>query len=210
MLHITEVLRHGQTGKCNSHSRSGRLVHLSVNQGSLIQNAAFLHFSVKVVTLTSTLSYTGKYGDTAVGCCHVMDQLHDQYGFTYSRTTEKSDFSSLCVRTNQVYYLDTCLQDLCSRGLLLERRSRTVNRPSFFSLRSRFFIHRISQNVEDSSQAGLSNRYCNGVSCINSFHSSNQAIGGTHCDTTYHIISQLLCNLRNQLGISKLDGNCVQ
>ena len=106
---VTEILCHRKTGKTNSHSGSGGLIHLTKHHGGLINNSGFLHFIIKVISLTGTLTYTGKYGISTMLGCDIMNQLLDQYGFSYSCTTEKSDFSTLLVRAEKVNHLDSCL-----------------------------------------------------------------------------------------------------
>ena len=64
---------------------------------------------VQVVTLTGTLAYTGEYGISAVLGCDITDQLLDQYGLTYTGTTEQTDLTTLLIRAEQVNDLNTCL-----------------------------------------------------------------------------------------------------
>ena len=45
-------------------------------------------------------------------CGNVVDQLLDQYGFSYSCTSEQTDLSTLLIRAEQVNDLDTGLQHL--------------------------------------------------------------------------------------------------
>ena len=60
ILAVTEILRHRQTRQCDTHTCSWRLVHLTVNQSSLVDNSTFFHFIVKVISLTGTFSNTCK------------------------------------------------------------------------------------------------------------------------------------------------------
>jgi hypothetical protein len=64
---VTEMFRNRQTGQCNTCTRSGRLIHLAVNEGSLgafsaafLVHAGFDHFPVKVVAFTGPLTNTGE------------------------------------------------------------------------------------------------------------------------------------------------------
>ena len=40
--------------------------------------------------------------------CDVTDQLLDQYGLTYTGTTEQTDLTTLLIRAKQVNDLNTC------------------------------------------------------------------------------------------------------
>ena len=42
-------------------------------------------------------------------CRNIVDQLLDQYRFTYTGTTKQTCFSTLLIWAEQVYDLDTCL-----------------------------------------------------------------------------------------------------
>ena len=129
MLHITEVLRHGQPGFCHTHTGAGRLVHLAKDQGCLLQHAALAHFVPQIVTLTGTLAYAGKDGVTAVLGGYIGDQLLDQHRFTYAGAAEQTDFTALLIGGQQVDNLDTGLQNLHIRGLVLKAGGLPVNAP---------------------------------------------------------------------------------
>ena len=50
-------------------------------------------------------------------CCDVMDKLLDQYGLTYTGTTEQTDLTTFCIRCKQVDNLDPGFQDFYNRAL---------------------------------------------------------------------------------------------
>ena len=121
-----------------------------------------------------------------------MDQLHDQNRLTYTCTSEQTDLTALCIRTDQVYDLDTGLEDLRCRSLLLVGRCLTMNRPTLLCLRSRHIIYRITQKVKYSSQTLLADRNRDRISRIHSIRSANQTVGRVHSDATHHIVADLL------------------
>ena len=53
---------------------------------------------IKVVTLTCSFTNTGKYGITAVFKCNVVNQFHNNNGFTNTGTTEKTNFTTFKIR----------------------------------------------------------------------------------------------------------------
>ena len=67
---------------------------------------------IQVISLTGTLSYTGKYRISAVLCRYVTDQLLNQNGLTNTGTAEQTNLSTLLVRAEKINDLDTCLQQL--------------------------------------------------------------------------------------------------
>ena len=144
MLSVTEILCHCKTCLRHTHTGSRRLVHLTIYQSGLVDNAALLHLAVKIISLTGTLANACKYRQAAVSRSNVVDQLHNKNRLSYAGAAEQTDLTALCVRTDQVYYLDTCLQDFCSRHLLFIGRSRTMDSPALHILRSRLLIYRIT------------------------------------------------------------------
>ena len=85
---------------------------------------------VKVVTFTGTFPYTGKYGISAVLGCNVTNQLLNEDGLAYTRTSEESDFTTLLIRAEKIDNLDTCFKYLNRNILLFKLRSRSVYIPS--------------------------------------------------------------------------------
>ena len=74
---VTEVLGDGQTGKGDTRTGSGGLVHLAEDKGDLglaveLNDGSLLHFMVQIVTLTGTLTDTGEDGETTVGLSNVV------------------------------------------------------------------------------------------------------------------------------------------
>ena len=118
MLHITEVLGHGQAGKRHAHTHAGRFVHLAEHQCRFIRNAAFPHFIPQIVALTAALAHTGKHRVAAMLHGHIMDQLLDQHSFAHASTAEQADLAALRIGLQQIDHLDAGFQHL-GHGLLL-------------------------------------------------------------------------------------------
>ena len=99
MVMITEVFRHRQTGQPNTHSGTRRFIHLSVHQHGLVQNTTVLHFMIHVISFAGSLPYAGNDGHSTMFLGDIMDQLLNQYGFTYSRTTKQTNLTTLGIWT---------------------------------------------------------------------------------------------------------------
>ena len=148
IFHITEVFCHGKAGKSDTHTRSRRLVHLSIDQCCFVDNTALFHLVVKVISFTGTLSDTGENRKSAVCRCHVVDQLHDKDCFSNAGTTEQTDFSALGIRADQVNDLDSGFEDLRCRNLFLIGRRIAVDRPFFCCFRCRLIVYGLTEQVE--------------------------------------------------------------
>jgi len=104
VLLVSEVLSDGETGKTNSGSGTWWLVHLSVDKSGLgswaigLDDTGLNHFVVKIVTLSGSLSDSSEDRVTSMLFGDVVNQLHNKYSFSYTGTTEKSNFTSLVIR----------------------------------------------------------------------------------------------------------------
>src|SRR5690606_16482022 len=103
---VTEILHHGQRGKRDKKTTTWWLFHLTKHQSRLAAliayNAGIDHLMPQIITLTSTLTNTGEHGITTVTLRDVVDQLHDDNGFAYTRATEQTDFTTFGVWAKKV------------------------------------------------------------------------------------------------------------
>ena len=76
---------------------------------AIIHNACLDHLSKQIISFTGPFSHTCKYRKTAICFRDIVDELLDQYGLTYTRTTKKPDLTTLCIRLNKVNYFNTCI-----------------------------------------------------------------------------------------------------
>ena len=197
---VTEVFCHGQTGQANAHTRSRRLVHLAIYQNRLVNNAGLLHFAPQVVTLTGTLAYAGEYGIAAVRRGYVMNEFHDQYRLAYAGAAEQAYLTAQGVRCNQVYDLDARFQNLFGGRLVLQGRSRTVNRPVVgrFYLRI-IMVNGFAQYVKDTAQATGTHRHLNGGTRVDGFHTAHQTVRGAHGYATDYVLADMLHHFGGQV-----------
>ena len=114
---VAEVLAGGQAGETDAQTRSGRLVHLTVDENGLLDDARLLHLVPEVGALTGALAHAGEHGRTTVRHGEVVDELHDDDGLADARTAEEAGLAALDVGLEQVDDLDAGLEDL---GLGLE------------------------------------------------------------------------------------------
>ena len=169
MLHITEVLCHGQTGQTNTHTGSGGFVHLTEDHGGFGNNARLGHFVIQVVALTGTLTNTGEHRVAVVRSGDVVNQLLNQNSFTNTGAAEQANFATLGIGANQIDDLNAGFQNFRCGLLLLIGGSRAVNGPVRFRLRGGLVVNGFTQQVEHTSQTGITYRDgngCTGVDCL--------------------------------------------
>ena len=61
---------------------------------------------VKVITFTGPLAHTGKHRKARVHFGDVVDQFHNQNGFTNTGTTKETNFTALRVGGQKVDHFD--------------------------------------------------------------------------------------------------------
>ena len=147
-FYVTEVLSQGKPGQANPQTGSWRLVHLTENHGRFVNNSGFLHFKVKVVTLTGTLSHAGKDRVAAVFVGNIADQLHNEDGLAHTCTAEKTNFSAPGVGCKEVYNLNPGFQHSAGRLYFIDLRRGAMNWPPFFGLGRLFTVNRLPENIE--------------------------------------------------------------
>ena len=131
MFLISEILCHRKPCLCHSHTCSGRLVHLSKYQSSLLQYPGLFHLCPKVITLSGAFTDTGKNRISAMLSRNISDQLLNQYSLTNTGTAKESDLTSFCIWSQKVNDLNTRLEHLYDRTLFLKCWRFPVDYPVF-------------------------------------------------------------------------------
>src|SRR5678815_3614279 len=110
--------------------RDRRLVHLTVDECHVRENARLLHFEIEIVSFARPLAHAAEHGLTAVTLRDVVDELHDDDGLADAGAAEETDLSALHERSDEVDDLDARLEDLGLRLEVDEVRTLAVNRPA--------------------------------------------------------------------------------
>src|SRR5690606_18296550 len=197
---VTELLGHGQAGQRNAQTVAWWLVHLTVDQGYLVENVGVLHLVVEVVTLTSTLTHTGEHGITAVLDGDVTDQFHHVHGLANTGPTVHTGIATLVERAGQVDNLDASFQQLVAAGLLGIARRSAVDFPLLFFTDRSGFVDGVAQHVHDTAQGCFTDRYRDGLVGAGDVQATLEAFGRTHRNGTHHAVAQLLLNFQSGFG----------
>ena len=94
---VTEVLRLGQACEANAETGSGRLVHLTVDQAGLLDDAGLGHLEVKVGALTGALAHAGEHRGAAVLLGEVVDEFLDGDRLADACAAEQAGLAALDV-----------------------------------------------------------------------------------------------------------------
>src|SRR5690606_25702931 len=77
--------------------------------------------------------HTCKYGKSTMSLGYIVDQFLDQYRFSNTGATKKTDLTSLCIGLDQIDYLNTGKQHFGRSGQILKLRRIPVDRKSILT-----------------------------------------------------------------------------
>ena len=189
LLTVPEILGHGQAGKGHPHTGSRRFVHLTEDQGGLLENAGFSHLPPKVVSFTGPFSYAGKDGIAPVFGGNVPDQFLNQNGFAHTGAAEQADFAASGVGSQQVDDLDAGLQNLGGGALFIKSGGFPVNGPLFGGIHRALFVNGFSQHIEHPAQGGFPYRGLDGVAGGHDLIATAQTFAGGKQDAAHGAVS---------------------
>ena len=179
---VTEVLGRGQTGESHAHTGSGRLVHLSVDQAGLVDNAGLGHLEEEVRALTGALADAREDGRAAMLLGEVVDELLDEDGLADAGAAEQAGLAAADVGLQQVDGLDARLEDLGLGGQVLEGGSRVVDGIVLDVVRRLAAVDRLANDVPDAAQRGRADGHHHGVAGVLDLEATGEAVGRGHCD----------------------------
>ncbi len=118
MCLVPEIFRHGQSGQRDAHPDPRSFVHLSEYQGRFVQNPGMNHIIIQIIPFPGTFAYPREDRVAAVLHGDVVDQFHDQYGFSHAGPSEYADLAALGKRAEKIDGLDPGFQKFRRRPLL--------------------------------------------------------------------------------------------
>lgn len=202
VLLVSEVLGDGKSGKPDSGSSTGGLVHLSVHKrGSAsffeINYFEFLHFSIQIISLSGTFSHTGEYRVSSMMLSDVSNEFHNQHGLSDSCSSEKSDFSSSLVWGEKIYDLDTGDKEFLLRGLVFKVWGLSVDGVVGLGVDWASLVDRFSNYVHNSAEGFWTYWDFDGVTSVLYTLSSNQTFGGVQSDGSDLGVTKMLGYFQN-------------
>ena len=136
-LLVAEVLSHRQARKRNTHTGTGRLVHLTEDHRGLVDDMRFVavgigvfrfrHFQPKVVAFAGSLTDTGEYRNAAVFGRNVADKLLHGDRFADTCAAKEADLAALEERAKQIDNLHAGFENFNRGCLIFDGRCATVN-----------------------------------------------------------------------------------
>ena len=110
----------GQLGRIHLGQVPAARFHALLERLAIADHAALDHLSQQVVSLTGTLTYAGEDREAVILLGDIVNQLHDQDRFAYTRAAEEADLSTLGVGLQEVNHLDAGVEHLLRGGQFLK------------------------------------------------------------------------------------------
>ncbi len=134
LLHVAEVLGHGQRGQTDPEPGARRLVHLTEHQRRVLDDAGLAHLQEQVVALAGPLPHAGEHRHAAEVLGHPADHLLDQHRLADAGAAEQADLAAGHVRGEQVDDLDAGDEHLRLGLELVKRRGLAVDSPALLDV----------------------------------------------------------------------------
>ncbi len=158
VLDVPEVLGHRQRRQGHPQAHAGRLVHLAVHQGGLLDDAGLGHLQPEVVALPGPLAHAGEHRHAPVLLGDTADHLLDDDGLAHSGPAEQTDLAALHVGLQQVDDLDAGLEHLGLGLQGVESGGGPVDLPVVVRLPHLGPVELIPRHVEHVAQDGVADR----------------------------------------------------
>ena len=195
VLHVAEVLGHGQRRQGDAQAHPRRLVHLAVDQGRLLDDARLAHLEQQVGALAGALAHAGEDRHALVLLGDAADHLHDEDGLAHAGTAEEADLAALHVGREQVDDLDAGLEHRGARLELVERRRVAVDLPVVLDRSDVVGVEGLADHVEDVAEHRVADRHGDAPAGLAHHGAAHQSVGGLHAHAAHAALADLLGDL---------------
>ena len=203
---VPKLLGERQTRERHAETVARGLVHLTEDQGDLVENVGILHFVVEVVPFPGPLSYAREYGQTGVFDSDVPDQLKHGHGLTHPGTAEEANLTALREGANEVDNLDARLEDFHGPGLIFVGGGSPVDRHAVRRVHRTLLVDGFAEHVHDPAEGLLT--HGDGDRCAGVLHgqAAGETFGSPHGNGPNHAVPKLLLHLKGELGVGNPKG----
>src|SRR4051812_8206462 len=195
VLHIAEVLRHGQRGQGDAHARARRLVHLAEHEGGVVDDAVFAHLQEEVVALTGALADPGEHRRTTEVPGDTGDHLLDEHRLADAGAAGQADLATLDVRGEQVDDLQAGLQHLRLALELVEGRRVAVDAPALEVVAVAGLVEALAERVVDVALDLVAHRHGDRLAGVGDLGAPNQAVLRLERDGADEVVTQVAGDL---------------
>ena len=140
----------------------------------------------------------------------IVNKLHNQYSFSDTSTTEKTNLTSLSIWGKQIDDLDTSDQKLGSSTLILEGGGISMDWQVLVCLDWASLIDWLSDDIDNSAEGLWSDWHHNRSSSISDFLTSNESFSRIQGNGTHVVSTEMLSDLKDESIVDSLDLEGIQ
>ena len=196
---VAEVLGLREARQADAQARSGRLVHLAVDQAGLVDDARLAHLEVQVGALAGALAHAGEDGGAAVLLGEVVDELLDEHRLADAGAAEQTGLAAADIGLEEVDRLDAGLEDLGLGGQLVEARRGMVDGIMILHLGHGLAVHGLAHDVPDAAEGLVAHGHLHGAAGVDGLDAALQAVRGGHRHAADDAAGQLALHLEDGL-----------
>ena len=177
---VAEVLRSGEAGERHAHAGSWRLVHLTVYQAGLLDDARLAHLEVEVGSLAGALADAREDRGAAVLLREVVDELLDEDRLADARAAKEARLAAADVGLEKVDRLDARLEDLGLGGELVKGGRGVVDRVVLHVVGRALAVDRLAHDVPHAAERGGADGHHHGMAGVAHLEAAGEAVGRGH------------------------------
>lgn len=135
---------------------------------------------------------------------NVVDKFLNQHSLADTGTTEKTDFTTTGIRSEEVDDLDTGFENLCGGRLVDERRRVSVNGAELDALDRTTLVNRFTNDVHDATEGGGANGDKDGSTGVDNFLPTNETLGTVHSNSPDRVLTQMRGDFENETATAEI------
>src|SRR6516165_8147916 len=130
--------------------------------------------------------------------CDVVDELHDNNCFPYTRAAECADLSTFGKWTNQIDNFDAGFQNARTGVLFKKARGLAMNRISLLESDRSALVNRIPGHIENATENSVAHGNRDWAAGMCNGHPTLKTFGGGHCNRAHPPFPEMLLHLKRQ------------
>jgi hypothetical protein len=140
---------------------------------------------------------------------NVVDEFHNNDGFTDTGSAKETNLSSLGVRRQKINDLDSSDENILGSSLFRESRGGAMEGGVLFGLLAEedgsLLVDGFSNHIDDASQGIRTDRDLDRSASVDALLSTDETIGTFHSNRTDSVLSQMLGNLQDEALSARYD-----
>ena len=199
MLAVAEVLGDRECRQSDAPTRTGWLVHLTIDQHAAIEHLGAAHLGQELMAFTRPLADAREDGDALIALHHRVDELHHHDSLADACTAKHGGFAALGYWSDEVDDLDPGLEEYNRGASRREWWRGSMDRvASHIRWQRRTFIARVSGDIKQAAEDSVTHWDGYGSPRGTRLHSTRKSGGRLQRDPAYCVFAEMRLRLDDQ------------